>query len=239
MSLYSRITQVAVHLPDGRQSAQAIEDRLREHSPGLRVPVGLLSRLYGLQERVVADGELPSDLATQAVGRVLAQADLEPGEVDLLLFAAVSADVQEPANAHIVAAQMGLSCPVFDVSNACNSVLNALEVADAFIRAGRYRRVLIACGETLSRLSRWTLTPSTLRTGLASLTGGDMGAALLVEASPSRASPLTRSWRTPQAGRLPPSSTPTTPPAARRGCTSTPKSFSPPSSASTPAPPSG
>ena len=185
MSLYSRITQVAVHLPDGRQGARAIEDRLREHSPGVRVRAGLLSRLYGLEERVVAaDGELPSDLASHAVGRVLAQAALEPGEVDLLLFAAVSADVQEPANAHIVAAQMGLSCPVFDVSNACNSVLNALEVADAFIRVGRYRRILIACGETLSRLSRWSLTPTTVRTGLASLTGGDIGAALLVEASP-------------------------------------------------------
>ncbi|MFI1286519.1 3-oxoacyl-ACP synthase III family protein [Streptomyces sp. NPDC020858] len=185
MSLYSRITQVAVHLPDGRQSARAIEDRLREHSPGVRVPAGLLSRLYGLEERIVAaEGDLPSDLASHAVGRVLEQAALAPGEIDLLLFAAVSADVEEPANAHIVAVQSGLSCPVFDVTNACNSVLNALEVADAFIRAGRYRRILIACGETLSRLSRWTLPNSTaLRTGLASLTGGDMGAALLVEAS--------------------------------------------------------
>lgn len=100
MSPYSRITQVAVHLPDGRQGARAIEDRLREHSPGVRVPAGLLSRLYGLEERVAAaDGELPSDLGSHAVGRVLAQAALEPDEVDLLLLAAVSADVQEPANA--------------------------------------------------------------------------------------------------------------------------------------------
>ncbi|MFE2521466.1 hypothetical protein [Streptomyces mirabilis] len=88
----------------------------------------------------------------------------EPGDIDLLLFAAVSADVQEPANAHIVAAKTGLSCPVFDVSNACNNVLNALEVADA--------------------LSRRSLTGhDELRTGLGSLTGGDMGTALLLEAS--------------------------------------------------------
>ncbi|WP_328863070.1 3-oxoacyl-ACP synthase III family protein [Streptomyces sp. NBC_00306] len=185
MSLYSRITQVAVHLPAGRESSQAIEDRLREHSPGMRIPPGLLRRLYGLDERIVAvEGDLPSDLASRAVHRALEQAALAPGEIDLLLFAAVSADVQEPANSHIVAARTGLSCPVFDISNACNSVLNALEVADAFIRSGRYRRILIACGETLSRLSRWTLpSPTALRTGLASLTGGDMGAALLLEAS--------------------------------------------------------
>lgn len=52
---------------------------------------------------------------------------LAPGEIDLLLFAPVSADVQEPVNVHIVAVKTGLTCPVFGVSNACNSVLNALE----------------------------------------------------------------------------------------------------------------
>ncbi|MFD9357921.1 3-oxoacyl-ACP synthase III family protein [Streptomyces sp. NPDC060031] len=185
MNTYSRISQVAVHLPHGRQTSTAIEDRLREHSPALRIPAGLLRRMYGLQERIVADdGVLPSDLASHAARTALTQAGLEPVDVDLLLFASVSADVQEPANAHIVAAKTGLSCPVFDVSNACNSVLNALEVADSLIRCGRYRRVLIACGETLSRLSRWTMTSrDEMRTALASMTGGDMGAALIVEAS--------------------------------------------------------
>jgi 3-oxoacyl-[acyl-carrier-protein] synthase-3 len=184
-SAHSRITQVSVHLPDGRQTVEAIEDRLRAHSPALRFPPGLLRRMYGLEERVVADdGVLPSDLASHAASKALAQAGLEPEDVDLLLFASVSADVQEPANAHIVAAKMGLTCPVFDVSNACNSVLNALEVADSLIRCGRYRRVLITCGETLSRLSRWTMTSrQEMRTALASMTGGDMGAALIVEAS--------------------------------------------------------
>ncbi|MEU4732616.1 3-oxoacyl-[acyl-carrier-protein] synthase III C-terminal domain-containing protein [Streptomyces sp. NPDC023588] len=182
MSAFSRITEVAVHLPSGRQTSAAIEDRLREHSAGSRIPPRLLRRLYGLEERVVAqDGDLPSDLAARAVEQVLRQAEVEAGDIDLLLFAAISADLQEPANAHVVAAKTGLTCPVFDVSNACNGVLNALEVADAFIRCGRYRRVLIACGEALSRLSRWSLGPQELVTGLASLTGGDMGAALLVE----------------------------------------------------------
>ena len=185
MTVFSRITQVAVHLPPGRESSQTIEDRLREHNRGVRIPPGLLLRLYGLEERIVADeSTLATDLASRAVRRALKQAAVAPGDIDLLLFAAVSADVQEPANAHMVAAGTGLSCPVFDISNACNSVLNALEVADAFIRGGRYRRILLACGETLSRLSRWTLPdPAALRTGLASLTGGDMGAAIILEAA--------------------------------------------------------
>ena len=91
----------------------------------------------------------------------------------------------------------------------------------------------------LRSLSRWSLTPTTLRTGLASLTGGDMGAALLVEASPQPGiiahTIMANSVGWPAATRF----KPTTPPVARRGCTSTPRRSSPPSSASTPAPHSG
>jgi 3-oxoacyl-[acyl-carrier-protein] synthase-3 len=116
VSLYSRITQVAVHLPDGRQSARAIEDRLREHSPGVRVPAGLLSRLYGLEGRVVRGRRVALRPRLPCRWPCPGPGGPRTGEVDLLLFAAVSADVQEPANAHIVAARTGLSCPVFDVS---------------------------------------------------------------------------------------------------------------------------
>ncbi|MFC1403264.1 MULTISPECIES: 3-oxoacyl-ACP synthase III family protein [Streptacidiphilus] len=185
MNAHSRITHAAVHLPTGRQGAAEIEQRLRRHSPSLRLPDGLLQRTFGLRERTLADpADLPCDLAARATSRVLHAARLKPADVDLLLFAAVSADVREPANAHIVAAKTGMSCPAFDIGNACNGVINAIQVADALIRTGQHRRVMIACGETLSRLSRWELTREQLRTGLTSLTGADLGVALLVEASP-------------------------------------------------------
>ncbi len=185
MNTYSRITHAAVHLPDRRQHVTEIEQHLHRHSPALKLPAGLLQRTFGLHQRTVADpGDLPSDLAARAVARLLHTARLEAADIDLLLFAAVSADVREPANAHIVAAKTGLSCPAFDIGNACNGVINALQVADALIRTGQHRRVLITCGETLSRLSRWHLTRDQLRTGLTSLTGADLGVALLVEASP-------------------------------------------------------
>ncbi|MFE2141387.1 3-oxoacyl-ACP synthase III family protein [Streptomyces sp. NPDC059456] len=184
MSPYSRITHAAVHLPARRQHVSEIEQLLHRHSPALNLPVGLLQRTFGLEQRTVADpGDLPSDLAARAAARLLHTAGLDAADIDLILFAAVSADVREPANAHVVAAKTGLSCPAFDVGNACNGVVNALQVADALIRTGQHRRVLITCGETLTRLSRWNLTRGRLRAGLTSLTGADLGAALLVEAS--------------------------------------------------------
>lgn len=84
--------------------------------------------------------EQPSDLAVHAARSLLDESDTLLREVDLLLFAGILADMEEPATAHVVAAKLGLDCPVFDLKNACNGVLNALEVADSFIRTGQYRR---------------------------------------------------------------------------------------------------
>ncbi|MGY6019973.1 3-oxoacyl-ACP synthase III family protein [Streptomyces spinosirectus] len=181
----STIRRVAVHVPPHRQTGTEIEDEVRFRSPGLRLLPGLLRQMYGFEERRVAPADaLPSDLAAAAAGRLLDEGGLGPDAVDLLIFASASEDLEEPATAHVVAAQLGLRAPVFDVQNACNGLLNALEVADALIRAGRYRRVLIATGERGSRLSR---LPARDRHELAlllpALTLGDMGAALLLEAS--------------------------------------------------------
>ncbi|MFD6890362.1 hypothetical protein [Streptomyces sp. NPDC059957] len=73
---------------------------------------------------------------------------------------------------------------MFDLKNACNGVLNALEVADAFVRTGQYRRVLITSAEVSTRESRWSVThPDEVLGALPSLSTGDMGSAVLVAAS--------------------------------------------------------
>ncbi|WP_260421604.1 3-oxoacyl-ACP synthase III family protein [Streptomyces candidus] len=141
--------------------------------------------MYGFSERRVAPaGAGPSDLAAAAGTRVLADAELSPDEIDLLIFAAVFGEVQEPATAHIVADKLGITAPVFDVMNACNGVLNAMELADALIRAGQYTRVLIVTGECGSALSRLPVRDrAELARLLPVLTVGDIGAALIMEAS--------------------------------------------------------
>ncbi|GAA2985836.1 3-oxoacyl-ACP synthase III family protein [Streptomyces fulvorobeus] len=185
MTVFSRIREVVVHIPDGRQSGQEIEERLRAQNPHLLVVPGVLDRMYGLEERCVAPADTwPSDLAAAAAGQVLDRAGLAADAVDLLIFASVCSDMEEPATSHIVAAKLGVTAPVFDVRNACNGVLNALQLADALIRDGQYERVLVVTGETVSRLSCWDAPDRwNLALSLPGLTMGDMGAALLMEAS--------------------------------------------------------
>ncbi|WP_327692037.1 MULTISPECIES: 3-oxoacyl-[acyl-carrier-protein] synthase III C-terminal domain-containing protein [unclassified Streptomyces] len=179
------IRRVAVHVPADRQTGAEIEDEVRSRHPGLRLMPGLLRQMYGFEERRVAPADAwPSDLASAAARSLLDECGLGPDAVDLLVFASASEDMEEPATAHVVADKLGVTAPVFDVQNACNGVLNALEIADALIRAGRYHRVLIVTGERGTMLSR---LPARDRDELAlllpALTLGDLGAALLLEGS--------------------------------------------------------
>jgi 3-oxoacyl-[acyl-carrier-protein] synthase-3 len=181
----STVSQVAVHVPSGHQTGQDIEELLRARDPGARVLPGLLRQMYGFEQRRVAPpGTWPSDLAAAAGRGALDQAGLPPDAVDLLLFASASEDVEEPATAHIVADKIGVTASAFDVKNACNGLMNAMEVADALIRTDQYHRVLICTGERGSLLSRQPPRHGNdLAEFLPACTLGDLGAALLMEAS--------------------------------------------------------
>jgi 3-oxoacyl-[acyl-carrier-protein] synthase-3 len=175
------------YLPDAVWSSAMVEARVNEHSGDWRIPDGVIRLATGVVERRYAPDDLASsDLALRAAARALEAAGAEPVDIDLLIFASASHDVAEPATANIV--QAGLGCEraaVMDVKNACNSFLNGLDVAQAFIETGRATRVLVAAGERLSPTIKWDIGSSdALPTRLAALTLGDAGAACVVEASP-------------------------------------------------------
>ncbi|GAA4688596.1 ketoacyl-ACP synthase III [Streptomyces chumphonensis] len=183
---HARLAGVAVHLPESRLTTRDAEHRVAERSAGFRPPPGIVRRLTGVERlHVMPDAWQASDLAAAAARKLLAETGTDPHDVDLHVFAAASQDMVEPATAHMVADRLDLRCPSFDIKNACNSVLNALEVAGALVAGGGYRRVLVSCGESPSRAARWSVPD--LRSFLAAIPGytlSDAGAALLVERSP-------------------------------------------------------
>ncbi|GGO27287.1 3-oxoacyl-ACP synthase III family protein [Microbispora bryophytorum] len=184
MTLHTRLAGVAAHLPETTLSTAELEDRLADRNPALDLPRGLIHDHSGVRRRHIAPPhEKPSDLAAHAARRVLEECDLQAADLDLLIYAGVSSDAVEPATGHMVAAKIGACCPVFDVRNACNSVLNAIQVADALISGGRHRRVLICCGELPTAGTPWTLSSAEeYVTVAASYTVSDAGAAVLLEA---------------------------------------------------------
>lgn len=178
----ARIASVGIHLPTRTRSTRDTERDLRARNPGLKLATGLVGRMTGVERvHVRAEGWQTSDLAVAAAREALADS---PGDIDLLIFASASQDLIEPATSHIVAAKLGLECPVMDVKNACNSVLNAMQVAEALIASGQYRRVLIASGEEPSHAVRWDLADhDQFIRSFPGYTMSDGGAAVVLEAS--------------------------------------------------------
>jgi len=176
------ITAVGVSLPEQVLRTEALQDRVARASE-VSLPAGLFATTTGIERRRVArDDEYASTLAVRAARQALAAAGRRADEVDLLLFASASRDMVEPATAHIVQAELGSRAHALDLTNACNSFLNGIDMARSFILAGRGRRALVVTGETPTRVMRPRLESlAQARSAFAGYTFGDAGAAVLVE----------------------------------------------------------
>jgi 3-oxoacyl-(acyl-carrier-protein) synthase III len=176
-----RIAGVGTALPRRVVTSADIEEQIRE--AGVDIPVGFIERVTGIRSRRrIGEGENASDLAAAATRRALAAAGLEPADVDVLIFASASHDVTEPATANIVQTKVGATnAVVFDVKNACNSLLSALDLADAYIQLGRAKAVVLASGEVPSLvIDPRIASRADLSARFSHLTMGDAGGALLL-----------------------------------------------------------
>jgi 3-oxoacyl-[acyl-carrier-protein] synthase-3 len=179
-----RITGVGAEVPSAVMTTAEVERSAGVARFGFEP--GWLERVTGVRERRWADPDVrPSDLAAAAGRKALAHADLEPDEVDVVLFCGITRDFIEPATANAVADALGAHrARVFDVTNACNGVIDALDVADSLIRTEKARRVLVSTGERASiSINLRARTVEELMQSVAGLVVGDGGGALVVEPS--------------------------------------------------------
>jgi 3-oxoacyl-(acyl-carrier-protein) synthase III len=176
------ITATGSFLPAAVLSSADLQREITQGSD-LKLPDGVISRVTGINERrVAAPREYASTLAIGAGQHALAAAGLGPVDIDLLLFASATRDMAEPATAHIVQEGLGTTAHALDVTNACNSFVNGIDVARAMIIAGRARRALVVTGETPTRaVYRRPTSITQFRDGFAGYTFGDAGAAVVVE----------------------------------------------------------
>jgi 3-oxoacyl-[acyl-carrier-protein] synthase-3 len=154
------IESLAVALPEEILSSQEIESRLRPLYERLKLPEGRLELMTGIRERRVwPDGTKPSDASAAAGRAVLKKSGLKPDQIELFIHCAVSRDMLEPATASFAHRKIGLpaSAQIFDVSNACLGLLNALTVAAGLIESGQIRCALVVAGENSRPLVDQTL----------------------------------------------------------------------------------
>lgn len=108
------------------------------------------------QRRLAAPGEATSDLAAEAARRALADAGIEPGEIDLVIVATATPDTLFPSTACLVQKAIGARrAAAFDLAAACTGFIYGLAMAEGAIAAGQARTVLVTGAETLSRITNY------------------------------------------------------------------------------------
>jgi 3-oxoacyl-[acyl-carrier-protein] synthase-3 len=155
MTLYSKIIGTGSYLPQQRVTnadltAQLAVKGIETSDEWIVSRSGICARHYA------AADELASDLAVAAAKHALEMADKQPHDIDLVIVASSTPDFYGsfPSTACIVQRKLGMDggSAAFDVQAVCSGFIYAVSVADAFIKSGAHKNVLVIGTEVFSRI---------------------------------------------------------------------------------------
>jgi 3-oxoacyl-[acyl-carrier-protein] synthase-3 len=113
-----------------------------------------IQRRTGIQERRYApnDGSVAtSDLALAASKAAIADAGIAATDIDCIILGTLSPDIHFPGTGVFLQQKLGIAdktnCPCFDIRQQCSGFVYGLQMADAFIRTGMYKRILLVGAE--------------------------------------------------------------------------------------------
>ncbi|HXK09107.1 MAG TPA: 3-oxoacyl-[acyl-carrier-protein] synthase III C-terminal domain-containing protein [Vicinamibacteria bacterium] len=112
----------------------------------------------GIEQRHFASpGVASSDLGVAAATKALAAAGVAKEEIDLVVFATMTPDHYFPGNGTLLQDKLGLPpVPCFDVRQQCSGFLYGLQLADAHVRAGMAKTVLLVGADVHIGFMPWT-----------------------------------------------------------------------------------
>src|SRR3989475_11571001 len=107
----------------------------------------------GIKTRYWVDkGETGVGLAREASKKALDKAGLAASDIDCIIYCTCTPDHFEPGNGVFLQRELGLTdIPAVDVRNQCSGFIYGLSIADAWIRTGQYRNILLVGAEVHSR----------------------------------------------------------------------------------------
>lgn len=111
----------------------------------------------GIRARhIAAEDESTSVLGARASLKAIADAGMEPKDIEMIIVATVTPDMMMPNTACFVQDQIGAKDAFcFDLEAACSGFLYAVETARNYIRSGAVRNALVVGAEKLSGFTDW------------------------------------------------------------------------------------
>lgn len=160
-------------LPERVVSNADIVSRINTSEEFIQERTGVMTRRHARAEQTLADFIVPAAKAA------IAEANLSPQQIDLLLINSLSPDYHDPSQACLVQPLIGLGkIPAFDIRAQCSGFMYGLNIARGFLQAGLYKNILLVCAEILSK----RMDCSDTGRNLSILLGDGAGAAVLTAA---------------------------------------------------------
>ena len=130
---------------------------------------------------ITTDNESTAFLATEAARKALAEANLDVGDVEIIIVATITPEMVFPSTASFVQRDLGAKKAwVFDLAAACSGFVYGLSIVQQFIENGRFKNALVIGAETLTKITDWTDRTSCI------LFGDGAGAIVLEKSSDGR-----------------------------------------------------
>ncbi len=116
-----------------------------------------ITQRTGIKQRhVLEEGQSMRQLAREAMQQAIANAGIEPKQLDLLICATMTPEMSCPATAARIVDELGATpAGAVDISIACSGFVYGLNMADGLVRSGMYRHVAVVGVEAFSTILDW------------------------------------------------------------------------------------
>lgn len=141
------MTHFSRYLPPGRVTNNDLSKLMDTNDAWITERSGIKER------RFVEEPIATSDLAIEAVKKVLAESNLKPSDFDYIIAATLSPDYYFPGIAPIVQHKLGFpTIPAIDIRVQCSAFVYSTQLADAMLKSGQYKRILLVFSDVQSKL---------------------------------------------------------------------------------------
>ncbi len=146
-----KITAVGAYVPPGLLTNKDLESMVETSDQWIVERTGIRTR------HIAEKGIASSDVATVAVQELIAKSGIKATDIELIIVATITPDMQLPATACIVQNNVGaFGAWGFDLSIACSGFLYALQVGAQFVRSGAHKNVVVIGVDIMSSIIDYT-----------------------------------------------------------------------------------
>lgn len=149
--LHAAITAVGGFVPEYKLTNAELETMMDTTDEWIQTRTGIKERRI-----LKGEGKGSSDMAVEAVKVLLEKRGIAPTEIDLVICATTTPDMQFPATANVISDKAGLiNAWGFDINAACSGFLYSLTVATQFIETGRHKKVIVIGVDKMSSIMNY------------------------------------------------------------------------------------